>query len=631
MNRSPTMSSFEHTNTNTNTNMLSNENTNTPSKKHILTGEQFWEMMKDSDSESDIENIDDNENIYDEQDIHNEIIKTNNEICNFIQKNKNLMKYSELTDIQLIKKFASPEYSNAKINNIPYQTQVNLTPDKKIIAFSDVHADIHSLIIALRDCAGVIRKKTPNEFNNANPDPELEKYLFYDLNLNLKDYKNDLGYEWVSNNTTHVVIVGDIIDGKNRNGFDGPKKTANKRNNKGSEMEIEMDEHEYPQIEIKILKFINALNESAIAQGGRIFKLLGNHEVMNMIPGYNNENYIFENDLNNRNYYMGFTRDDVFKCGNPGFIELFKDGCGALLMMNNYIFVHGQLVGLNFNEYDKINWILNNPIVKKSTFEQVLNTLNAGDVEQMSQKTNSQLWCRNYGYFTVTDERNDNPEKKNKFCNQTVKTNFEQFLQQTNLVDVSGHLLKPDELKIVIGHCPQYFSTVNYHTNTTFDTVEYSDSVKKILSGKSKTGYPNYDSKTDFIFGISMECEMASLTSTSTPTHKIFKVDIGSSRSFDSIKDYDKIVNSLDPNNKEHQYHYSRTPQVLEIFNNVEKIIKSTISNTRIHQPRYTFEKLIDDTVKRGEMAKKLKLDSDNYKTKYLKYKQKYLNLKKNN
>ena len=37
--------------------------------------------------------------------------------------------------------------------------KTNIKSNNRIIALSDIHGDIHSLIIALRDCAKVIKKK----------------------------------------------------------------------------------------------------------------------------------------------------------------------------------------------------------------------------------------------------------------------------------------------------------------------------------------------------------------------------------------------------------------------------------------------------------------------------------------
>lgn len=40
-----------------------------------------------------------------------------------------------------------------------YETKIKLSKDTPIIALSDIHSDIDSLIICLRDCAQVIKKK----------------------------------------------------------------------------------------------------------------------------------------------------------------------------------------------------------------------------------------------------------------------------------------------------------------------------------------------------------------------------------------------------------------------------------------------------------------------------------------
>ena len=118
-----------------------------------------------------------------------------------------------------------------------YNSDIRVNSDKRIVVFSDIHADFHALLIALRDCAKVIRKK--------NIIDDLE----YQLNLNLNnttEYIDDLGYEWVSDCDTYVVLVGDIIDGSR--GYD--KNFIAKKING-----IETTIHDYPQIELKILKY----------------------------------------------------------------------------------------------------------------------------------------------------------------------------------------------------------------------------------------------------------------------------------------------------------------------------------------------------------------------------------------
>ena len=113
----------------------------------------------------------------------------------------------------------------------------------------------------------------------------------------------------------------------------------------------------YPQIEIKILRFINAINQQALASHGRIIKILGNHEFESIKPHNYSffDNYTFKSDNQRINYYRGFNRQKVFNYGNEGFRILFQDGCGLLIKINNTIFAHGQLPDVHHD-----NNILNN-------------------------------------------------------------------------------------------------------------------------------------------------------------------------------------------------------------------------------------------------------------------------------
>ena len=499
-----------------------------------------------------------------------------------------------------------------------YPTNYEVDPETKIIAFSDVHSDIHSLIIALRDCAQVIQKKKIFTFESladplADPlakatikpvDNELERLLNIDLNTDEIDYLELLNYEWVPGNKTHVVIIGDIIDG-NRSinpitiDKNGKQKQA----------------HEYPQIELKILKFINGINKEAMRNKGRIFKLLGNHEVINIDPQTKDtaQYYAFPDDIANKNYYQEFERHQIFYSGNPGYKLLFEDGCGALLKILNYIFVHGEiLTDKDYTYYNDINQTINNP---KPTIDQLRSVWTDLNNEQTSQ-----LWKRTYGFdFNNTDPNNpkqtrlNNSSVQTHFCEHTVPANFTSFLKKSYLND------KPDDLKIVIGHCTQYDYTTGNFVNSTFNQTESQDAVKEVLVGPPARNVQP-DPTTNTIFGITMECPVNGNENSS----KIFKVDVGSSRGFDW--NYDFLYNVKNPDDilNEEKKFFARTPQVLEIQNNNEKIIRSRIKNTRIHQPRQEYEQIIDNLV-----INPLKLDSRNYENKYLKYKNKYLQLKK--
>ena len=227
-------------------------------------------------------------------------------------------------------------FDNHEIKLVSHITPVHsdvgdtkISTESQIFTFSDIHADIHLLVILLRDLAGVIRKKPDFTFDRNTADADMESLLKIDIQWNDGDYIEDLNYEWIDGNNSYIVIVGDMIDGTR---FPGDVKKSD-----GTL------EHEYPQVEIKILRFINALNKQALMNRGRIYKLLGNHEVLNMLE--QGEQYLFNNDkILGKPYYRGLTREQVFGYNNIGHQLLMEDSCKCILMINNYIFVHGQLI-----------------------------------------------------------------------------------------------------------------------------------------------------------------------------------------------------------------------------------------------------------------------------------------------
>jgi hypothetical protein len=373
-----------------------------------------------------------------------------------------------------------------------------------------------------------------------------------------------------------------------------------------------LEEHEYPQVEIKILRFINSLNKQAITNGGRIYKLLGNHEIMN-IEGIASKFY-FENDkLLHNNYFIGKSRNDIFKIGNYGFNLLFEDSCRALLMINKYIFVHGQLIkNKNFYYYDDINRKI-----------KTNNSIQSAIIELSNQVT-SQLWVRAFGADENIKIRADlnyqnlqnNKSKTYKeieydsnFCKNDITEYFNSFLSGLKSTKYTSA-----DLKIVIGHCVQSDNTFFNSPATSLTTIEYQDPIRQILTGPAKNSL--YNSKDNLIFGITMECPHN--TDPNSTKYKIHKVDIGSSRMFDQKNAIENIKNIED----EKKYLFSRTPQVLEFINDNTKIIKSQIKNTRIHQPRFFYNNKISN------IPELQFTNTSYYKQKYIKYKTKYISLK---
>ena len=122
-----------------------------------------------------------------------------------------------------------------------------------------------------------------------------------------------------------------------------------------------------------------------------------------------------------------------------------------------------------------------------------------------------------------------------------------------------------------------------------------------------------------------MECLIPS-----TNLNRVYRIDVGSSRGFD-ILPRDPTGNKINIGTLEHEnkYLYSKTPQILEINTDGSiNIIKSKMRNTRIHLPRPNYE-LHARSI--PELDIHTNPIQDHYKQKYLKYKNKYLQLKKLN
>jgi hypothetical protein len=239
-----------------------------------------------------------------------------------------------------------------------------------VYASSDIHGDLHAFIISLRDCARVISKPS---FDPTIVDPDIEKNLNIDItdsDTNGLTYDPSLGYRWCGGNDLYV-ICGDIIDSCRVDEYGKPKLGCYKTDLSGNIIAC----HQYPQLEIKVLRFINAINANAKTQGftGKIIKLLGNHDMFNILsessvnnkfirdyisfmgfpedralmPPFPNLSYdgisIFNTPSNTGGYYRGKARVEVFNPGNIGYDLLFEGGCGVLVMINDTVYCHAEI------------------------------------------------------------------------------------------------------------------------------------------------------------------------------------------------------------------------------------------------------------------------------------------------
>lgn len=560
-------------------------------------------------------------------------------------------------------------------------SRINDPNIEKIFALSDIHGDPDDLIIQLRDCAKVIRKRDPRKFNAEIYDTDLTKYFNVDLDeievdllyggeikqnsTGTYDYEYDWGYEWCGGNAI-VVIVGDILDLFRRS----TTKTIPSIN-----INTQLP-FEYEQIELKIIKFLNVLDEQARLVGGSIIKLIGNHEIMNFfgdnkyksyyenyikttktehkrltedyddcIHKYNVETKSYEERNNQykedeatdphnedkefqayldtqrkelaqsldiisslniqihetlqkiadldakikkqdetiltydftveqyispymlskeKNYYKKQSRLEIFNYGKYGYKLFMEQGALTLLECNTNIFVHGQLVGMSFAEHEKFNkWF-------SLCFDDVLQPnklvdIDLSDIIELAwSEKKSYLWMRDYGSDENIDTRFGN---NHDFCGDV----------QNHLISYCGNNDECNNYRIIIGHCPQYYSTTFDERNITFKTI-MDENTREILTLPTHSGMP--DLANNIVFGITMECPVSA--DADADRYNIYRLDCGHSRSFDT--DITDIQNLSDYK----KYFLSRTPQllVIEADDKKIKIIRSSLKNTIIHQPR---------------------------------------------
>ena len=179
---------------------------------------------------------------------------------------------------------------------------------KRIIAIGDIHGDFN----VLKKCL---------------------------LKAKLVDPVN---YNWIGKDT-FVVQVGDILDGGGR-GY----------NNNVNPME-----------EYQIFDLLNKLDRQAVQKGGRVFYLIGNHEIMNFMGNFN---YVHENQLIN-----SVVRKKLFSKG--GYMaRLLACHAYAVLKINNWYFCHAGLTfehlenGFNI---DKINILTKQVLRGEKNSEQI--------------------------------------------------------------------------------------------------------------------------------------------------------------------------------------------------------------------------------------------------------------------
>lgn len=337
---------------------------------------------------------------------------------------------------------------------------------RRIIAIGDIHGDIDKAIKCLT-IGGLIEKvnniksmttkpnikikeytqkliiQGPTKINFANY--EINKSSYNDIIDNIKNqveivyryYKIDEEYfikvvktdsirwfRWIGRDT-YVVQVGDQIDRCRSlftNGCMCPNATINDEDS-----------------DIEIMLLFDSVDKIARKYGGRVYSLLGNHEIMNI-----------KGDMRYVSYrgITGFSKHNDFQDGYKKRTEIFKTiiskkiACTrtTVLVIGDYLFVHGGMAVKMAYNYKLLDM---NSVIRKYLYG--IQKKNK-DVHSLLESSKfSPLWYRKLAYI---------PESNNKVC----KNIFDPIINALNIKNNYNISTEPiiNIQGMVIGHTPNF-------------------------------------------------------------------------------------------------------------------------------------------------------------------------------
>lgn len=317
-----------------------------------------------------------------------------------MNKNKKIKKYKLIDDT-----FDEKDY----LKDCPNYEYIPsfLPPVKRIIAMGDIHGDL-DIAINLFKLAGLI----------------------------------DDNYNWIANPLdTNVIQVGDQIDScRPYSGY------TNCHTNY-----IPGDKQE----DISVMDFFDMMHQKASKVGGKVYSLLGNHEIMNAqnifdYVSYNNYQNFHYIDNNGIKYDGPSGRLNAFKQGGP-IASMMACKRPSILVIGSNMFVHAGILPalvkildeLNLDNKSKIKYL--NGIMRKWLLHKLKENDKYADIVLSGDVDNiSPFWIRIYGQIPP-NEPIDSP-----LCYNYLKK-----------------VLKTFKIgQMVIGHTPQIF-TNNYGINGT--------------------------------------------------------------------------------------------------------------------------------------------------------------------
>ncbi|CAH6420130.1 Hypothetical protein MVR_LOCUS42 [uncultured virus] len=281
-----------------------------------------------------------------------------------------------------------------------------------------------------------------------------------DLGLAIRSFKLarliDDDFNWIADPPNTVVVqVGDQVD--------SCRPTDDKQ------CHTTYYEGDKPN-DLKVLDFFEDIGHKAQQQGGAVYSLLGNHELMNAqgrfgYVSFMNWQHFHYTDPDTQQVYEGPAgRREAFKPGGPLAKRL---GCGrpTVLVIGSTMFVHAGLLPVLAERLDYIGFDSNvklhylNALVRKWLLHKLGSDSNDLEAKRMvidapssSSTTISPFWTRIFGQIPAGSNINDGK------CADAVKKTLEVYKIG----------------KLVVGHTPQLF-THNAGINGTCYMVDSSN------------------------------------------------------------------------------------------------------------------------------------------------------------
>ena len=380
--------------------------------------------------------------------------KTTN--TNYKTKYKTTQNHTYKPKQDYIKELINKYYDNDKIvkeylNNA--HKKVHIYPkQQRIIVFGDIHGDLEAAL----DCfiiAGCINKISIPKDKSVN-----------NMNMFFKNIK------W-SGKDTYVVQLGDQIDRVRPQKWDHNDITRdNAYKDEGSTLEI--------------LYLFYYLNELAKKHEGRVFSIIGNHEIMNIEADFRyvslkefkcfkqhlthtyhkHSKYPYNsNTLKNNRYKLNNSNSanssEKFKNVPEGFRErLYAFSptglCSNIIGTNNYVilqignwlFCHGSPVLNTIKKYntDLINSIVSMYLLGIDTNDKYIEK--HYNAIANSKHDESILWNRDFGELDMTNS-------KNKELTIQLDTILNEYNKKNNIINTNH-----EATHIAIGHTTQYTS-----------------------------------------------------------------------------------------------------------------------------------------------------------------------------